>query len=66
MNPTLIGIIGITMMVVIFLSRMPVAYVMAMVGFLGFSVVISLPGGLNLLSRNIYDRKVIWTSILCV
>ena len=55
MNPTLIGIIGITMMVIIFLSRMPVAYVMAMVGFLGFSVTISLPGGLSLLSRNIYD-----------
>lgn len=55
MNPTLIGITGIIVMVIIFFSRMPVAYVMAMVGFLGFSVTISLPGGLSLLSRNIYD-----------
>ncbi len=55
MNPTLIGIIGILVMILIFLSRMPVSYVMAMIGFLGFSIMISSKGGLNLLSRNIYD-----------
>jgi tripartite ATP-independent transporter DctM subunit len=42
-------------MVLIFFSRMRVAYVMTMVGFLGFSIMISLKGGLNLLSRNIYE-----------
>ena len=55
MNPTLIGIIGILLMLAIFMTRMPVAYVMALVGFLGFSVMISLKGGLNLLSRTIYE-----------
>ena len=55
MNPTLIGIIGIVVMVLIFLSRMPVAYVMTLIGFLGFCVMISVPGGLALLSRNIYE-----------
>jgi len=55
MNPTLIGIIGIIVMVLVFLSRMPVAYVMAMIGYIGFSIMISGQGGLNLLSRNIYD-----------
>jgi tripartite ATP-independent transporter DctM subunit len=55
MNPTLIGIVGIVVMVMIFLTRMPVAYVMTLIGFLGFSVMISLPGGLALLSRNIYE-----------
>jgi tripartite ATP-independent transporter DctM subunit len=55
MNPTLIGIVGIVVMVLVFLSRMPVAYVMAMIGYLGFSIMISGQGGLNLLSRNIYD-----------
>jgi tripartite ATP-independent transporter DctM subunit len=34
---------------------MPVAYVMTLIGFLGFSFMISLKGGLNLLSRNIYE-----------
>lgn len=55
MSPTTIGIIGIAVMVIIFFSRMPVAYVMMMIGFLGFSLMISFKGGLNLLSRNIYE-----------
>jgi tripartite ATP-independent transporter DctM subunit len=55
MSPTTIGIIGILVMIVVFLSRMPVAYVMAMVGYLGFTIMVSPHGGLALLSRNIYD-----------
>ncbi|MGD8294494.1 MAG: TRAP transporter large permease [Desulfobacterales bacterium] len=55
MNPTIVGIIGIAIMVLVFFSRMPVAYVMTMIGFLGFSFMISIKGGLNLLSRNIYE-----------
>ncbi|MBW1680201.1 MAG: TRAP transporter large permease [Deltaproteobacteria bacterium] len=55
MNPTVIGIIGILVMILVFLSRMPVAYVMAMIGFAGFSIMISPQGGLALLSRNIYE-----------
>ena len=55
MSPTLIGIIGIVLMLIIFMARMPVAYVMALVGFIGFSFMISLKGGLNLLSRNVYE-----------
>ena len=55
MNPTLIGIIGILVMLFIFMSRMPVAYVMAMIGYLGFSIMTSGKGGLNRVSRNIYD-----------
>jgi tripartite ATP-independent transporter DctM subunit len=42
-------------MVIVFLSRMPVAYVMTIVGFLGFSWMISGHAGLALLSRNIYE-----------
>ncbi|MGD9139596.1 MAG: TRAP transporter large permease, partial [Desulfobacterales bacterium] len=55
MNPTIVGIIGIAVMVLVFFSRMPVAYVMTLIGFLGFSFMISIKGGLNLLSRNIYE-----------
>ena len=56
MSPTLIGIIGIVVMVLIFMSRMPVSYVMAMVGFVGFSTMISLKGGLNLLAKDYYEN----------
>lgn len=55
MSPTLIGIIGLLVMVIVFMSRMPVAFVMAMIGYLGFSIMISEQGGLSLLSRAIYD-----------
>jgi tripartite ATP-independent transporter DctM subunit len=55
MNPTLLGVIGIVLMVALFMTRMPVAYVMALVGFVGFSLLASLQGGLALLSRNIYE-----------
>jgi TRAP-type mannitol/chloroaromatic compound transport system permease large subunit len=55
MDATTVGIIGIAVMVLIFFSRMPVAYVMTLIGFLGFSIMISFKGGLNLLSRNIYE-----------
>lgn len=55
MSPTLLGIIGILVMIIVFMSRMPVAFVMAMIGYLGFSITISAQGGLSLLSRTIYD-----------
>ncbi|MEA2039641.1 MAG: TRAP transporter large permease [Thermodesulfobacteriota bacterium] len=55
MNPTLIGIIGVVVMIIIFMSKMPVAYVMAMIGFVGFSIMVSLKGGLNIMSRDFYD-----------
>jgi len=55
MSPTIIGIIGIVIMIAMFLTRMPVAFVMASVGFVGFSVMITPQAGLSLLSRNVYE-----------
>ena len=55
MDPTTAGIIGIVIMVFLFMTRMPVAFVMMLVGFIGFSLLTSWKGGLNLMSRNVYD-----------
>jgi len=55
MDATWIGIIGIVVMVALFMTRMPVAFVMTLVGFVGFSFLTSLKGGMNLLSRSMYD-----------
>ncbi|WP_320169585.1 TRAP transporter large permease [Maridesulfovibrio sp.] len=55
MEPTTIGILGVLIMLALFLTRMPVAYVMTLVGVSGFSMLISMKGGLNLLSRSFYD-----------
>jgi C4-dicarboxylate transporter, DctM subunit len=53
-GPT-VGIIGIILLIAVFFTRMPVAYVMIMVGYLGFSYIVSGHAGLKLLSRDIYD-----------
>jgi len=55
MNPTLIGVIGIALLFLLFFSRMPVAYCMAFVGFVGFSVIVTGKAGLNLVARDVYD-----------
>ncbi len=55
MNPTIVGVVGILIMVAIFMTRMPVAYVMTMVGFAGFSLLVSPDAALNLLPRNFYE-----------
>ncbi len=49
------GIVGVVVMIALFMTRMPVAYVMTLVGFVGFSCLVSLHGGLSLLSRSMYQ-----------
>ena len=55
MSPILIGILGVIVMILMFMTRMPVAFVMALVGFAGFSYMTSPNAGLVLLSRNVYE-----------
>jgi tripartite ATP-independent transporter DctM subunit len=54
MTPALAGVVGVFAMLALFMLRMPVAHAMMLVGFVGFSLLTSLQGGLNLLSRNLY------------
>lgn len=56
MDPVNVGIIGIIFLVLLFLLRVPVAFAMAIVGFLGFSYLSSLKAGLKLLSRDIFEQ----------
>jgi tripartite ATP-independent transporter DctM subunit len=55
MSPTLIGVIGIFVMLALFMTRMPVAYVMAIVGWAGFSYMINPRAGMAILSRDFYE-----------
>ncbi len=55
MDQTLAGILGILIMIVLFMLRLPVAYSMMLVGFVGFGLLSSWTGGLNLVSRSIYS-----------
>jgi C4-dicarboxylate transporter, DctM subunit len=56
MDPVNVGVIGIFLLVFLFLLRMPVAFAMAFVGFLGFSYLGSLKGGLKILSRDLFEQ----------
>jgi len=54
LSNTLVGVIGIVLLVALFFLRIPVAYVMALVGFAGFACVRGLDPGLSILARDIY------------
>jgi len=53
-SPTIVIIIGFVVLFLLFLSRMPIAFVMALVGFLGFSYLVSIGAGLNLVAKDMY------------
>ncbi len=55
MEPVTWGIIGIVVLVVIFLLGLPVGFTMALVGMVGFCVVISPAAGLSLLARDFFE-----------
>lgn len=55
MSQTMIGFAGIGVMLLLFATRMPVAFAMGAVGFVGFSLLTSVPAGLSMLSRSMYD-----------
>jgi len=56
MSSTTIGILGIIVVIVFFIIRMPIAFSMAFVGFLGFSFVSSFKTGLSVLPREIFEQ----------
>ena len=55
MNPIAVGIVGIAVLIFLFLLRMPVAFAMALVGFVGFAFLTSPEAALALLSHDIFD-----------
>lgn len=55
MSLTTIGIIGIVVLVIFLFSKMPVGFVMAFLGFLGFSFVVNLTAGLSLLAKDVFE-----------
>jgi C4-dicarboxylate transporter DctM subunit len=55
MSPTTVAIIGVVLLLILFLLRMPVAYVMGVVGFIGFSYVTSPQGALRLIAKDFFN-----------
>lgn len=54
MDPTTVGLLGLGILIILLFSRMPVGFVMALVGFLGFSYIVSVQGGLRILAKDVY------------
>lgn len=55
MSPTTIGIIGISALFLLIFSRMPVGFLMALIGFVGFGSIVSFDASLNLLAKDIFS-----------
>ena len=55
MTPMAIGVVGVLILIILLFSGMPVGFVMAWVGFLGFSYLTDLTSGLGLLARDVFD-----------
>jgi len=55
MNEVMIGILGLGVVLALFLTGIELGFAMAVVGFLGFSYIVSFKAGLNLLAKDIFD-----------
>jgi C4-dicarboxylate transporter DctM subunit len=55
MDPTTIGVIGLIILIIVLFSRMPVGFVMALVGLLGFCYLRSPEAGLRILAKDFFD-----------
>ncbi len=55
MTPTVIGMIGIAALFILIFIRMPVGFLMALIGFFGFAAIVSWDAALNLLAKDIFS-----------
>jgi C4-dicarboxylate transporter DctM subunit len=55
MSPVNTGILGIVLLVLLFLLKMPVAFAMALIGFVGFAYLTTPKAALGLLGRDIFE-----------
>lgn len=55
MDPVIVGVLGILVLIILFLLKMPVSFAMALVGFAGFAVLTNPQAALGVLSRDIFD-----------
>ena len=55
MSEVMIGILGLSVVLILFLTGIELAFAMALVGFVGFSYLVSFKAGLNLLAKDFFD-----------
>ena len=55
MSPTIIGLIGIIALSVLIFSRLPIGFVMAILGVTGFASIVNWDAALNLLAKDVFS-----------
>ena len=55
MSEVMAGLIGLVLVLALFFTGIELGFAMAVVGFLGFSYVVSLKAGLNLLAKDVFE-----------
>ena len=55
MTAIMTGVTGFLVLIILMFMRIPVGFVMAIVGFLGFGYLVSWPASLNLLARDFFS-----------
>lgn len=55
MSDVAIGILGLSTVLLLFLTGIELAFAMALVGFIGFSYLVSFKAGVNLLAKDFFD-----------
>jgi C4-dicarboxylate transporter DctM subunit len=55
MDTITVGIIGIALLILLFLLRLPVAFAMALIGFVGFGYLTTPEAALGLIARDIFE-----------
>jgi len=54
MDPTTVGVIGLVLLIIVLFSRMPVGFVMALLGFLGYCYLRTPEAGMRLMVKDIF------------
>lgn len=55
MSEVMIGVLGLTVLLILFMSGIELAYAMFIVGFLGFCYIKTFAAGFNLLAKDVFD-----------
>lgn len=55
MSPTAVGILGLAALFALIFSRMPVGFVMALVGLVGFGYLVSFGAAVNMMAKDLFD-----------
>ncbi len=55
MSPTMAGIVGLALLFILIFTKMPVGFLMALLGFGGFAYIVNVNAALNLMTKDLFD-----------